>query len=241
LAQARATVLPRSAAEFTIWPAMASSDVELAPLTEYGQTRSTQLAARSWAKGAVLSGLLCATFLAGAAWHARSEVATTGKDGSHIVQLAAVSYAAGYVASTTPSSSGAASTGASSYHYRPSSYSPKSYCPAAYKEDCSKKHCCGDRGFQCYEKTEYWATCRRSCTPGVDKNDTDKDKWSCKKLGVLNDFEDTTTIFCARPGDDCRLSTCCSVGSCFLKNPSWGSCSLTCPVGWDCTKLYGPV
>jgi len=48
--------------------------------------------------------------------------------------------------------------------------------------DCRASKCCEDAGQQCYEKNPFWATCRPSCTPGVDPNDKDKTAWTCNML-----------------------------------------------------------
>eukprot|EP00438_Fugacium_kawagutii_P022615 Skav211579 [mRNA] locus=scaffold2913:25091:28077:+ [translate_table: standard] len=50
-------------------------------------------------------------------------------------------------------------------------------------EDCSEKKCCNELGFQ---KNEYWATCKASCTPGIDPTDPPEyaTPWTCKAAGV---------------------------------------------------------
>jgi len=104
--------------------------------------------------------------------------------------------------------------------------------------NCTKTHCCAKAGLQCYQKHETWAACMKTCTPGKMANDVNSDPWSCKKLGVRNDFEDELAFRCAKPGVDCRMASCCSTGSCYLKDVGFGSCHAVCPSGWKCTKLY---
>merc|ERR1712080_502469 len=72
---------------------------------------------------------------------------------------------------------------------------------------------------------------------GVHKGDSNNDTWSCKKLGQRNTFEDEDAIMCARPGDDCRMATCCTRGACYIKNEEYGSCHLSCPAGWNLTVV----
>merc|ERR1711972_122324 len=114
-------------------------------------------------------------------------------------------------------------------------------CPASGTEDCSEKRCCADAGYQCYEKTEAeggWATCMESCVPGVRENDTDDIPWTCKELGTRNTWDTGEFEICAASGVDCRMSSCCAEGSCYLKNKAFGSCHKTCPDDWCCLKLY---
>jgi len=49
-------------------------------------------------------------------------------------------------------------------------------------EACLDSRCCLGMDMQCYEKTKYWATCKRSCTPGPDEYDGNA-TWSCRELG----------------------------------------------------------
>jgi len=45
--------------------------------------------------------------------------------------------------------------------------------------------CCNDPSMQCYEKDPYWASCKQSCTPGIDSNDPIEYQtpWTCTLLG----------------------------------------------------------
>lgn len=59
-------------------------------------------------------------------------------------------------------------------------------CSRTQKEDCSKSQCCLSAGMQCYQKDQYWAACKVSCTPGsLDPEDTGDARvpWSCQALG----------------------------------------------------------
>jgi len=53
--------------------------------------------------------------------------------------------------------------------------------------NCNVTRCCNDNGLDCYKKDEFWATCRASCTEGVDlvedHNPEFQTPWSCDILG----------------------------------------------------------
>jgi len=57
-------------------------------------------------------------------------------------------------------------------------------CSAAH-ENCRATSCCINPGWTCYEKNREWASCRPSCSPGIDPNDHPDylTPWSCKVLG----------------------------------------------------------
>jgi len=52
------------------------------------------------------------------------------------------------------------------------------------QDDCRASRCCATPGKQCYEKNEYWASCRDSCTPGTNPRDPVEHRtpWSCVRL-----------------------------------------------------------
>jgi len=52
-------------------------------------------------------------------------------------------------------------------------------------EDCRSSQCCASPGMQCYEKNEWWASCRLTCTDGVDPEDdvSQQTPWTCSPLG----------------------------------------------------------
>merc|ERR1719506_625621 len=60
-----------------------------------------------------------------------------------------------------------------------------SNCPADGSESCAEAKCCSTPGQKCYEKNKYWASCKETCTPGIDPLDPPKYQtpWSCKVLG----------------------------------------------------------
>lgn len=113
------------------------------------------------------------------------------------------------------------------------------YCPGEGK-NCEKEQCCSGTGLQCYAKNKFWATCTKNCTKGVRKGDKDGKPWSCNELGIRNEFDSELAILCARPGQDCRMSTCCAAGSCYMHNVSYGSCRKSCTPGPgdQCVKLF---
>jgi hypothetical protein len=56
-------------------------------------------------------------------------------------------------------------------------------CVGAY-QDCSRSKCCLDPGNMCYQKDEYYATCKAWCQPGIDYSDPDDTvPWTCEELG----------------------------------------------------------
>lgn len=55
---------------------------------------------------------------------------------------------------------------------------------AADGEDCSKSTCCQDSTQQCFRKNAGWASCRQSCSPGLDPNDPTEQPWECEPLGA---------------------------------------------------------
>lgn len=49
-------------------------------------------------------------------------------------------------------------------------------------EDCRGSKCCTIPGFKCFEKDQWWAQCKASCTPGLQLNDMPQTPWSCTIL-----------------------------------------------------------
>lgn len=130
-------------------------------------------------------------------------------------------------------------------------------------EDCRKKGCCADGGYQCFEKNSSYATCKGTCASGPDLYDTDGKDWSCNVLGPqtpgwssepwkerkkVSSWVDET---CGEEySTDCRKSKCCKkVGNqCYEKDKTWAACSPGCIAGtrpgdtggnWSCKEL-GP-
>mmetsp|Transcript_99922 Transcript_99922/g.278252 ORF Transcript_99922/g.278252 Transcript_99922/m.278252 type:complete len:555 (+) Transcript_99922:1-1665(+) len=56
---------------------------------------------------------------------------------------------------------------------------------SGYDKDCRITRCCQQPGTTCFEKNQWWASCKEICTPGIDPFDTPENQqpWSCKKLG----------------------------------------------------------
>jgi len=57
---------------------------------------------------------------------------------------------------------------------------------SVHNADCRSTHCCSQAGFQCFEKNDYWATCRKECQPGsLNPEDSPQNRqpWICKPLG----------------------------------------------------------
>jgi len=60
---------------------------------------------------------------------------------------------------------------------------PGPHC-AATGNDCTKQACCQDENLVCYQKNEYWSSCRPTCNPGIDPTDPPQHQtpWTCKLL-----------------------------------------------------------
>jgi len=117
--------------------------------------------------------------------------------------------------------------------------------------DCTTSKCCHDPSLVCYEKNTQFATCKSSCTPGIDPDDPleYQTPWSCTALSVTTTT--TTTTACSDINEDCTATRCCADGSlhCYQKNENWASCNATCTPGinpndpvahqtpWSCTLL----
>jgi len=50
-------------------------------------------------------------------------------------------------------------------------------------DDCRTTGCCSEAGMKCFEKNNYWASCRQNCTPGqVDVGDPEPNAtWTCAR------------------------------------------------------------
>merc|ERR1719388_654175 len=125
----------------------------------------------------------------------------------------------------------------------------KAACPTDGSKDCSKAKCCATAGDKCYQKNTWWASCKASCTPGIDPADPPKyqQPWTCKVLG-----EGPPAGDCPADGsEDCTAAKCCADPGmkCYKKSNYWASCKESCTPGvdpndppeyqdpWDCTVL----
>jgi len=57
---------------------------------------------------------------------------------------------------------------------------------AGHGVDCRKTSCCSQPGLQCFEKDNWWASCKEHCIPGsLDPEDPPgkKTPWTCKAIG----------------------------------------------------------
>lgn len=101
-------------------------------------------------------------------------------------------------------------------------------CTNAY-ESCTNTHCCNDKRFTCYQKTEHFAQCLKTgtCTNGM-----------CKEVDTTYNAGE-----CSASYQDCRFTACCknSADHCYLKNDNYGTCLSSCDEvskpGWTC-KLH---
>mmetsp|Transcript_44820 Transcript_44820/g.82464 ORF Transcript_44820/g.82464 Transcript_44820/m.82464 type:complete len:398 (+) Transcript_44820:35-1228(+) len=62
---------------------------------------------------------------------------------------------------------------------------PSTQTCAAPSASCQQSKCCQDKAMSCFEKNQYWASCKMNCKPGLDPNDPPEHRtpWSCKLLG----------------------------------------------------------
>jgi len=67
---------------------------------------------------------------------------------------------------------------------QPAPAAPSQQCSAKNK-DCRSTRCCKEPGMQCYQKNSWWASCKETCTPGIDPTDAPEfqQPWECKPLG----------------------------------------------------------
>ncbi|CAK9110215.1 unnamed protein product, partial [Durusdinium trenchii] len=93
-------------------------------------------------------------------------------------------------------------------------------------EDCRGTGCCLDAGYTCYEKNEYWASCRQSCQPG-EENPTDdpeyRSPWTCAIIG---------------PGGSTTTSTTTTTSTGTVVNPAPGQVFVTGTVGSGKARLF---
>jgi len=125
----------------------------------------------------------------------------------------------------------------------------KADCPADGSKDCTKAACCATAGDKCYQKNNWWASCKPMCVKGIDPADPPKyqQPWTCKVLG-----EGPPAGDCPKDGsENCLAAKCCATpgDKCYMKNSYWASCKPTCTPGidpadppkyqqpWDCKVL----
>jgi len=132
---------------------------------------------------------------------------------------------------------------------------------SAVGENCMHTGCCKDAGMQCFKKHDTWAMCLDHCTKGPMLTDADSGIWSCKALGGRTPgmpqvqpkdvhIAPWVKTKCAKAGEDCSKSMCCSEATqqCFRKSKGWAACRSGCNPGhpqpddksggkWDCATL----
>jgi len=64
-------------------------------------------------------------------------------------------------------------------------------------KDCRNTKCCAESGMRCFQKNQWWASCKETCTPGIDPTDAPEFQlpWDCKPLGKGS----TSSPFSAKP------------------------------------------
>merc|ERR1719343_894714 len=96
---------------------------------------------------------------------------------------------------------------------------------------------------QCYQKSEFYATCKESCQKGVDPAMAWDGSWSCNELGSRTPGMASSAIQapagnvqpwvlskCGYETNNCKESKCCvGVGQqCYEKNDEWAQCKDEC-------------
>jgi len=134
---------------------------------------------------------------------------------------------------------------------------PAGSCAPMWR-DCRTAKCCADPGLTCFEKSPWWATCKSSCTPGIDYTEQSQYQtpWSCTVLSnvattamtvvgtTTTTSEDNTSPdsgSCTPTWKNCRTTKCCIDPSltCFEKNQWWATCKSSCTPdnAWSCKVL----
>jgi len=94
--------------------------------------------------------------------------------------------------------------------------------------NCMTTRCCNDPFLTCYEKNAQWASCRSTCTPGIDPTEAPEHQtpWTCAPV---------TRDACSSNTQNCQDSRCCQDPSmtCYEKNQYWAQCKATCTPGID--------
>jgi len=102
-------------------------------------------------------------------------------------------------------------------------------------DDCQSSKCCADTSLNCYQKDEYWASCKASCTPGMDPRDPIQyqSAWTCKLLvGSVTDTTPTSKptdsvsdIWKQCGGRSWKGPKACAAGlKCKYENPWYSQC-----------------
>lgn len=97
-------------------------------------------------------------------------------------------------------------------------------------ENCLSTQCCNDPSLTCYEKNQWWASCKPLCTPGsIDPTDQPQwqTPWTCTPLSG-----------CSSSSQNCHGTQCCSDSSqtCYEKDQWWAQCKASCIPGIDPTE-----
>merc|ERR1711904_573323 len=101
--------------------------------------------------------------------------------------------------------------------------------------------CCENSALTCYEKNNWWAECKPTCTPGVDANDEPEFRtpWTCAILSSGTTTTTTRTMIvasiCSDFKEDCRSTRCCKsqTSTCYKKSDWWAECKPACTPGID--------
>jgi len=127
---------------------------------------------------------------------------------------------------------------------------PASAC-SSYTDNCKETKRCQDPEATCFEKNEHYASCNKTCTPGINHQDPEEHRtpWTCKILGK------PAPAACSKASENCMDTKCCKDAgfTCFKKNEYHASCNKTCSPGinhqdpeehrtpWSCDILGDPA
>jgi len=94
--------------------------------------------------------------------------------------------------------------------------------------NCMTTSCCTDPSMSCYEKNQWWGSCKASCIQGVDPNEAVEFQtpWTCAVLQQQT---------CSEAYGSCMTTRCCTDPSlsCYEKDQWWGTCKDSCIQGVD--------
>jgi len=82
---------------------------------------------------------------------------------------------------------------------------------SVHNADCRSTHCCSQAGFQCFEKNDWWATCRKECQPGsLNPEDPPQNRqpWTCRPLGPRTATKTTNERQHKVPSKNSTADTC---------------------------------
>merc|ERR1711971_440021 len=96
----------------------------------------------------------------------------------------------------------------------------------------------------CFEKNQFFATCKQSCRAGSNQQDSDWLPWSCKALGPMTPVKASwVDSVCAHGVEDCIKKNCCAGPGlqCYKQTDFYGQCMHDCKKGKDPAQPFAPA